>query len=125
MKSRQITIDKYFKFLKYIADLQKTKGDLVDVGKLIKEYKLNSCVFAHIVKLGYAKIVSNKTYKILLIKPEPIHAKKLLDSINDDRSKSDSVIQNSKKRTTKSKNLKPKTSNKEFSILWGLVRIKF
>jgi hypothetical protein len=125
MKSRQTTIDKYFNFLKYLADLQKTKDHIYDVSDLVKKYHLNSCVFSHMVRLGYAKNVSIRTYKFLLVKPEPIHAKKLLDSINADRIKSRNAEKDIKRKVVKNKKLNSQAANKEIKILWGLITLKF
>jgi DNA-binding transcriptional regulator WhiA len=129
MKVRQQTVDKYYAFLKELAVIHESKGDIVNLSSIITEKKLNNYVSATMVKLGYIKRTSKSTYKLLLVKPQPKHARELLDYMNSVRNnvKPIKVIpkETSKKVINKVSKTEIKTSNKEFSLLWGLIKVKF
>jgi predicted Zn-ribbon and HTH transcriptional regulator len=124
MKIRQTTIDKYYKFLKDLTLLSQNK-EITDLNKIVKEYALNTYTASVMVQLGYVKKINRSKCQLLLLNPEPIHAKKLIEIMNKSREKSKSKqkINQTSKRNQKS--LISKNSQKEFSLLWGLITIKF
>lgn len=133
-KPRKQTIEKYTLFLEDLAKLDTiTKTNF---SEKIRKYRLNNGISSHMIALGYIISVNNKNLKIGLLKVMPIHAVQLLNSLNNAR-----VIANNKKMismnvteknvvknqlkkqicTTESKT----SSHKHFSILWGVLSIKW
>lgn len=136
MKARQATIEKYYNFLKVLVKLQNETSVLKDLPGLIKQYKLNTYTSSTLIHLGYVQNGNNRTFKVVLMKPEPRHAKAILDFMNTNRQKnrlSKKVEMKTSKPNKVSKTVKPKvktvksvvSERKEFSLLWGLIKVKF
>jgi DNA-binding transcriptional regulator WhiA len=131
MKTRQNTIEKYHKFLKDLS-LTARNGEINNVSDIVRDYSLNSYTPSVMLKLGYIKKIGKQKHKLLLMNPEPKHARELIEFMNQARQKHKSVASVKKpskqKVITSRKASKPAastSSQREFSVLWGLIKVKF
>jgi DNA-binding transcriptional regulator WhiA len=131
MKTRQSTIEKYHQFLKDLS-LTARNGEISNISDIAKDYSLNGYTTSVMLKLGYIKKIGKQKHKLLLINPEPKHARELIEFMNQARQKHKNVP--SVKRPSKTKTVasrkasKPAastSSQREFSVLWGLIKVKF
>lgn len=136
MAIRQATIAKYHNFLKDIVD--KADGNMIihDFYSHVSNHKLNNAVGGELQRLGYIVKVSGLSgaYEVKLVKPEPKHARTILEKLNvarnnTEKEKTEKVTKPVKKVTAKKVRVKKdqihEYSKKEFSILWGLIFLKW
>lgn len=153
IKAKVSTIAKYTEFLKAIVKIADANYMVTgeELYNLQRQHRINSTTVSIVVKLGFVTYHSAKQnvgkkrynfYKVHLIKPEPKHAKQLLDYINKKRVEyrspeplitkpCDTSIKFQKEFKKPVKAKKPTieqntaVAKKEFSLLWGLLKIKY
>jgi hypothetical protein len=132
MAIRQATIAKYHNFLKDLVDKADNNMIIHDFHLHISKHQLNNAVSGELQRLGYMiKVLGSPgSYEIKLVKPEPKHARILLENLNFIRAKS--KLEKSKspeKNVVKTKRVKKQqiseNSKKEFTMLWGLISLKW
>ena len=135
-KPRKETIEKYTKFLEELSKINIiVKSDLY---AMIRTFHLNNSIVSHLASLNYIEHLDNKKVKVCLLKVMPIHAVELLYRLNSgrkgiktakvDKQKVIDTIPTSTKVQKKKKDIAHVSSDKpfkQFSILWGVVFIKW
>ena len=133
-KPRKQTIEKYTVFLENLSKTNTISKS--DFYKQIKEYRLNNGILSHMKALGYLDTVNKETFRIRLLKVMPIHAVHLLNSLSNARVL---AVSRKPKKTLKSTTVTAKNKVnkkaiayvssgvpvKQFSILWGVLTIKW
>lgn len=131
MAIRQATIAKYHNFLKDIVD--KADGNMIihDFYSHVSNHKLNNAVGGELQRLGYIVKVSglSGSYRVQLIKPEPKHARTILEKLNVARNNSEkdktSKVTKPVKKVKAKKEQIAEHPKKEFSILWGMIFLRW
>lgn len=150
IKTKVETIQKYKVFLDDVVNTSDLdfliKGE--ELYRLQRKHKINNSTASIVIKLNYVSLKKRlhkgynrvNFYEVNLRKPEPRHAKKILDYINTRRlvNKNEEVVEQkcdtSKafvkefKKAVKAKQPieeKQPSAKKEVSIMWGLFKIKY
>jgi hypothetical protein len=133
-KPRKQTIEKYTKFLEKLSKHNTISKP--DFYQEIKEFRLNNGMAGPMIALGYIEPINGKTFKVCLLKVMPIHAVELLYRLNSSRKMHKAAtltktITASNSKNTPLKKLKAVVVDSElkqprqFSILWGMLMIKW
>ena len=135
-KPRKQTIEKYTKFLEELSKINIiVKSDLY---AMIRTFHLNNSIVSHLVSLNYIDHLDNKKFKVCLLKVMPIHAVELLYKLNStragvkitkvDNQKVKAIVPTKTKGRNKKQDIAYVSSDKQpkqFSLLWGVVMIKW
>jgi hypothetical protein len=133
-KPRKQTIEKYTKFLEELSKCNTISKP--NFYQKIKEFRLNNSIASPMIDLGYIEPITSKTFKVSLVKVMPIHAVELLYRLNTSRkihkaATLTKTITASNSKNTPLKKVKAIVTDsklkqpRQFSILWGVLMIKW